>query len=382
MPVMKLRIAQLSPYFSPHHGGVESFVRDISVEMARAGHEVTVFTSRYDRELPASEIFSGVQVVRLPVVATLFRTPFPRHLKRVAECDFDIYHSHTPPPSFAYMASSSPFARTGRNLVTYHCDSDMPSRLASPFIRTFDRYVTGRIMRRAVKVIVTTRTYSYTSTNTWRINPEIVPVSADTERFFPDPSDREAMRRKLGVEQCTVLLFVGRLVRHKGVQYLINALAGTGREIRLLIAGEGEYRQQIEHLISVRGLEGRVTMLGDVPDSLLPSLYRAADVLIVPSTSRLEAFSIAAVEGMASGIPVVVSDIPGVREVIEEGIQGVRVRPMDPDDLREKIEELASDERRRREMGKAGIRRASEFSSSNVAAMILDIYRRVLSDSG
>ncbi len=359
---------------------MESFVRDISLELSRRGHDVTVVTSRYDRSLPQSEDVDGLHILRVPVIATLLRTPVPRGLNRVlAGMDFDIIHSHTPPPSFAYVPSRKLKKQGIPTVVTYHCDSDIPSRLISPFVKLVDRFVTRTIIRSATKVLVTTKTYSSTSSNVWTITPEIVPVSADTGRFYPDGSDRAKMRKKFSLEGKRAILFVGRLVRHKGVQFLIDAMRYLDDDCVLLIVGDGEYAGRLRRIIRVRGLSGRVFMLGDVPDAVLPSIYRAADIVVVPSTSRLEAFSIAAIEAMASGTPVLVSNIPGVREVIEDGIHGLRSEPMDAHDIAARLRQLLSDEAGRRRMGENGVKRAEGFSSSSVADTMLSIYTRLLS---
>ncbi len=373
-----MRIAQLTPFYSPHHGGVESFVRDISVELVKRGHDVTVFTSKYDKSLRQDEVMEGVRVIRVPLLATVLRTPIPRGLTKImAGWDFDVVHTHTPPPTFAYMPARQMEKAGMPTVVTYHCDSDIPSRLTSPFVRLIDRFVTRRIIDSATQVLVTTRTYSSTSSNVWKITPEIVPVSADTSRFYPDGADREKTRRKFHLSGRRVILFVGRLVRHKGVQYLIEAMRYLDRECMLLVVGDGDYSSSLKRLVVAHSLTDRVMLLGDVPDSILPSIYRAADIAVVPSTSRLEAFSIAAIESMASGTPVLVSNIPGVREVIEEGRQGMRSEPMDPRDIADKLKGMLSDGSLLKQMGENGVQRAAGFSSSSVTSTMLSIYGRV-----
>ncbi|MEM3851440.1 MAG: glycosyltransferase family 4 protein [Methanomassiliicoccales archaeon] len=376
-----MRVLQISPYYAPHHGGVESFVRDISVELSRMGHEVTVLTSRYMKALPEEEKISGVRVLRVPLLATLLRTPIPSRLSRFMRgIEADIVHGHTPPPSFSYVASSAMRYRSPPFVLTYHCDSDVPLRALSPLIRAADRFITGKIVSRARRVMVTSWTYSSTSINTWKIESEIIPVSADVRRFHPDVLDRERMRRKLGLQDKHIVLFVGRLVRHKGVSYLMEAMRYMDRDVTLLIAGDGEYAPHLKRFMLSRQLEDKISMLGDVPDDELPSLYRAADVVVIPSTSRLEAFSIAAIEAMACGTPLVVSDIPGVREVIRDGLHGFVCPPMNPEAIAEKLRRLFSNEELRMEMGSHCVERAAVFSSEAVASKILSVYRSVTHD--
>lgn len=373
-----MKIAQVAPYYAPHHGGVESFVRDLSIKLTQRGHDVTVITSRYEPNLPEAETIGGVRVRRVPLLATLLRTPIPRKLGRVlSEERYDVVHLHTPPPSFAYVAVKKVKRLGMPSAVTYHCDSDIPSRIVSPFVRILDGIVTPSIIRRADRVLVTTKTYSSTSSTVWKITPDVVPVSANTERFYPDGKDRDEMRRKFNLDGKKVVLFVGRLVRHKGVQFLIDAMRYMDDNTVLLVVGDGDYASSLRRNIRVHRLSRKVTMLGDLPDTLLPSMYRVGDVAVVPSTSRLEAFSISAIEAMASGTPVLVSNIPGVREVIEEGEQGLRCEPMDSHDISEKLRSMLSDESMRRRMGESGVKRASKFSSASVADSMLSIYEQM-----
>lgn len=374
-----MRIAQLSPYYFPHHGGVESFVRDMSLELTQMGHDVTIITSRFDSSLPLSEEKDGVHIRRVPLLGTLLRTPLARKLpEQFRTGRFDIVHSHTPPPSFAFTMARRLRKMQIPTVVTYHCDSDIPSRLVSPFVRFVDRFVSRRIIGNATKVLVTTKTYSSTSSNTWKIVPEIVPVSADTRRFHPDKEDRKSIRKRFNLEGKKAVLFVGRLVRHKGVQFLIDSMRYLDGNTVLLVVGDGEFSHSLSRLAKSYGLEKKVIMLGDVPDSILPSLYRAADVVVVPSTSRLEAFSIAAIEAMASSTPVLVSNIPGVREVIEDSVHGLRSEPMDSRNIAEKLREMLSDENRLKSMGVEGVKRAATFSSAAVAKTMLSIYEKML----
>lgn len=371
----------MTPYFSPHYGGVESYVRDLSQEFVSMGHSVTVLTSRFDSSLPEREMWNGIEIIRVPLLATLFRSPLPRSMRKYLNTiQPDIAHIHTPPPTFPYFSSRLIKERGIPSVLTYHCDSDVPSRLASPLIRFADRLITSSIMKRSDRIIVTSRTYSFTSANTWKMRSDIIPVSADTSRFFPDRLDRERTRRKMGLEGKKVVLFVGRLVRHKGVTYLVEAMRFLDEDSVLLIVGDGEYRQHIQRFIRNRGMQQHVRMLGEVRDAELPSIYRAADVTVIPSTSRLEAFSIAAVESMASGVPILVSDIPGVREVIQNGVQGFVFRPMDAEDIAAKLKSLLSNEEQRKEMSKRCTERAKEFSSRAVAAKVMDVYEALLGD--
>jgi glycosyltransferase involved in cell wall biosynthesis len=174
-------------------------------------------------------------------------------------------------------------------------------------------------------------------------------------------------------------LFVGRLAHHKGIEHLVHAAAHVGPEVRILIAGSGPRRAHLETLARRIGQHHKVTFLGRVERDELPPLIAASDLLVLPSVTRLEAFGIAALEAMAAGRPVVVTDIPGVREVVEAGVTGLTARPLDPRDLAARIRELAEDPALRASMGAQGRKRVeAHFATPRVVDRLEAVYRDVL----
>ncbi len=112
----------------------------------------------------------------------------------------------------------------------------------------------------------------------------------------------------------------------------------------------------------------------------MPGYYAAADLFVLPSISRLEAFGIAALEAMASGKPVVVSDVPGIREVIDDGVEGLLADPINPEDVAERMRELLQDPEARRRMGSRGRRKVEErFSVERVVDRLEAFYAGVQS---
>jgi phosphatidylinositol alpha-mannosyltransferase len=227
-------------------------------------------------------------------------------------------------------------------------------------------------------VIVTTRTYAATSRTVWRHNPVVIPNAVDVHRFDPG-IDGIAVRRKLKlVADRPVVLLVGRIVAHKGIEHFVEAsryLPG----VQFLIAGEGTHLEAMERLAERIGVEDRVRFLGRVSQEGLPKVYAACDVFVLPSVSRLEAFGIVALEAMATGKPVVVADIPGVREVIEDGREGLLTDPINPQDLAEKIRRLLDDPALRQEMGRRGREKVlASFTTEAVADQVFQVYQDVL----
>ncbi len=373
-----MRIALVSPYFHPHIGGVESHVRSLAAELVRRGHELRVFTSMHE-ELPEDELLEGVHVRRVPVRALLFQTPMtPKLVPELLKERWDIIHSHSPPPLTAYYAARAS-KRSGTPLVhTHHCDPELPTLIGRAVTWVYYRTLLSYTLRKASRIIVYTESYAATSLALWRHPTVCIPTGLDLTSLGPHV-DGSWVRRRHGLEGRRVVLFVGRLTAHKGVHTLIQALSLLGPETALLLVGPGEPPSAWRALIKDLGLGERVRFAGKVEPRELPAYYAACDVLALPSLSRLEAFGLVLVEAMASGRPVVASDLPGVREVFTPGETGFLVEPYNARDLADKLGTLLGDEGLRKRMGERALALARErYSWGAIGGRVEGVYREVL----
>jgi glycosyltransferase involved in cell wall biosynthesis len=374
-----VRILQVSPFFSPHAGGVESHVRSLSGEMVRQGHEVTVLTSRFDRSLPVREELDGFTVIRSATPAVWFNTPIDRGTRRaIRGIPTDVVHLHYPPPLSSYFAVRGLSRTLPPVCMTYHCDLYLPGISGRLLTTLYEQVFLRTTLRRVNRVIVHTRSYGNTSSPLRGRRLEIIPSSVDTTRFRPDVSG-EAVRRSLGLEGRRVIVFTGRLVFHKGVDALLRALVELPPDVALLIIGRGPRLGELRTVADRLGIGRRVAFCPNVSDEELPTYLRAGDLFAFPSQNRLEGFGLAVAEAMASGLPVVIADMPGVREVIDPGVEGLLVEPMIPQDLARRIGELLDDPPRLRRMGEAGRKRAEErFALPLIARAVLRLYADLL----
>lgn len=373
---MGLRICQVVPYYDPHVGGVESHVQSVGEELVRRGHEVTVVTSLVEGS-EREETRGGVRVLRAPQVVNLFNTPLTRGLGELVDAaEPEIVHSHSPPPLASFHAARWRARNPGvPHVLTYHCDLDIPvaggDMVVGAYRRTLGRYT----LERADRIVATTSTYARTSRSLWRRRDvDVVPNPVDVDRFHPG-TEGKRVREELGVGDRAVAMFVGRLAPHKGVESFVRAAEFTGEDVVHLVVGDGPRREALGSLAAQVEGGWKVRFAGRVPHGELPAYYQAADLGVLPSTSRLEAFGIATLEAMASGKPVVVSDIPGVTEVIEEEVTGLLTDPLNPRDLAAKVDRLAGDPELRRRMGARGRERVLErFTTEAVVDRLEELY--------
>ncbi|MGA7846710.1 MAG: glycosyltransferase family 4 protein [Thermoplasmata archaeon] len=370
-----MRIVQVSPFFYPHAGGVESHVRSLAREFTRMGHDVTVVTSRHDPTLPVEEQFEGYRILRAKTWGVVYNTPIsPATRRLVASVAGDVFHLHFPPPLTSYFAVRGLERRSVARCLTYHCDLYLEGAVGSLLTGLYSRLFLPPTLERVDRVVAHTRSYADTSRSIRGRSIEVIPSAVDTRRFQPD-LDGSVVRKRLGLEGQRVLAFTGRLVPHKGVDVILRALRELPADVSLILVGHGPRLAALQGLARRLGVESRVRFCTEVTDDELPLYLRAADIFVFPSQNRLEGFGLVVAEAMASGLPVIIADMPGVREVIEPGKEGLLVEPLIERDLVGRIQELLDDPARRVAMGAAARKRAEErYSLEIVARQLLTMY--------
>jgi glycosyltransferase involved in cell wall biosynthesis len=249
----------------------------------------------------------------------------------------------------------------GKLVVYYHMDA-IGSGWLRPFISLHSRLMMPRIIRSADRVLVTTMDYAEKG-NLSRLvetRPGLfreLKLTVDIDRFAPGPRDA-GLSSRLGLSSSDrVVLFVGGLDRahyFKGLSKLLLAMTVPELErARLIVVGSGDLMPQYEAEAERLGLRGRAVFAGKVADGELPDYYRLADVLAFPSTDKSEAFGIAALEALSSGVPVVASDLAGVRTIVRDGETGLRVPAGSASALALAVSRLLEDDELRRKTGES-----------------------------
>ncbi len=349
-----MKIAQISPYFYPHLGGVESHVLELSKHLKKRGHDITVFTTLLDDTVD-SEVVEGIKVKRIKPLTILFSTPINLNIARALEDEeFDIIHGHSPPPLSCFFAAKYSHKADIPFALTYHCDLELPFLFGPLMVQIYQRTLATYTVKKSQGIITTTDTYGATSRTVWQEDARVIPNAVDAHTFNPH-NDGSGVRKKHGIaDREKVVLYVGRIVYHKGLQYLVESARYLDKGVKYIIGGSGDYMEELKNTVERFGLEDRVIFPGRIPNDELPQYYGASDVFVLPSVSRLEAFGIVALEAMASEVPVVVSDIPGVREVIIEGRHGLLAEPMKAIDIAGKVRTILENPGLAKRMGRAG----------------------------
>jgi D-inositol-3-phosphate glycosyltransferase len=177
------------------------------------------------------------------------------------------------------------------------------------------------------------------------------------------------------------VLFVGRIEPLKGIDVLLRAVSKMEGDFRLLAVGgdgkEAARQAELRALVDELGISERVSFLDAVPHNDLPLYYNAADVCVVPS--YYESFGLVALEAMACGVPVVASRVGGLRETVQDGETGYLVPWRCPQPFAERLDQLLSDARLRRRLGREARIAVERFRWSEVAAQVEDVYHELVS---
>lgn len=368
-----MKVLHLGKFYPPARGGMETILALICERTSgEVQNRVLVANSSSGT---VKERHGSVDVIRVGAVARIGAVSvcptLPLALAR-EEADLIVLHEPNPMALVAYFLSRP----RGRLVVWYHSDVIRPGWQYRTFYRPFLRFA----LSRAERVVVSSPTLGASAPDLaeWQSKCAVIPFGIDTRRmdgFSGTAARADEIRAKFSGP---LVLFVGRLVKYKGVDVLLDAARGV--DATVLIAGEGPERTALQRRALELGIANRVKFLGTVPEDELYALYRACDVFVLPSVTRQEAFGVVQLEAMAAGKPVVSTDLgTGVAWVNQDGETGLVVPPMDAAALQDALRRLLSDPALRQRLGEGAARRArSIFTIDRMIDGTLALYRELM----
>ena len=334
-----MRIALITCAYPPYRSGIGTAASRHAAHLTDLGHQVTVFCPA-GHGLEGTQTVDGIRVRRLrPLIRHGNSAALPQLAWHVR--GFDAVYIMWPFYGGAEPAAIG--ARINRipYVVFFHMDviwDGWRGAVLSAHARTAQPW----IMRGADRVLVSSKELARASSLGAITGLELAasPYSIDLRRFHPDDEYRP-------LDDVPRVLFVGAMDSghaFKGVPELISAFTAVHEHMpcRLELVGDGDLRRSFEELARNSEASSDIAFLGQVDDHGLVRAYQRAAVLVLPSTTREEAFGIVLVEAMACGCPVIASDFPGVDAVVRSG-GGVLVPPGDMSRLAEAIERTISD---------------------------------------
>jgi glycosyltransferase involved in cell wall biosynthesis len=382
---MSLRIAHVTATFPPYRGGTGNVCYYNTLELARRGHDVHVLTaamgnttSRNVRdEVTVHYLRELVRIGNAPVLPSL-----PGALR-----GFDIIHLHYPFILGAEMVSLAAVRSKVPFVVSFHNDLIGDGIRATIF--TLYQLLSARLTIRRAERLCAVSLDHYESSHLRRsLKPHRpvaveLPNGVDTERFSPVDAGND-MRHAYGIPaDATLLLFVAALDRahhFKGLDRLLQAMQMLPPSIRLLVIGDGDLRPVYQQQAVALGIAERVLFVGAIDHHATPPFFRAADVTVLPS-SPPESFGLVLIESLACGTPVIASNIPGVRTVVDDDSDGFLVEAGNIEALADAIRHMVRDETVRQEMGRRGRAKVeARYDWTQIGVRLETIYQHVLED--
>jgi glycogen(starch) synthase len=372
-------------------GGLGRHVHALATSLAAAGHQVTVVT-RHAPGAPLEEYADGVRIIRTPEDPP----PFPLTTDNLLAWTMAFNHTLTRAALRATRTASYDVVHAHDWLVT-HSAVTLREHLGVPLVATVHATEAGRhqgwlpeehnrtihsvewwLAREAVRVIVCSQYMR------WEVNRllevpgarvDVVPNGVDDRRWHAQPRAVAAARRRFAGDG-PLLGFAGRLVYEKGVQHLVSAVPRLRRlhpGLRLVIAGDGPYRAQLQATADDLGVGDAVRFAGFMGERQLPAVLGATDATVVPSL--YEPFGMIALEAAAAGAPIAVAATGGLAEIVEPGRTGVTFPHSDPDALAGAVDALLSDDPSARRMARdARLMVAERYGWPAIAASTASTY--------
>ena len=358
-----MKVLLVNKAYFPHLGGVETVVRQVAEGMHGRGHEVIVLCFG-DRSV--TERIDGVEVRRVRPLGHIGSAPvgfrFVAEFFKLSKWA-DVINFHSPNPMGEIALLFCPSLCGKKIICTYHGDAQKPKSL----LPVYDAML-RRFFRRCGAVAVSSPPLAENSRvlkdGSVKEKIRIIPLGVRTENYENhQPSDLEKAKCLLASlpPSSFKVMYAGRMVYYKGIGVLLDALRtllepsariradcpplqdGTsGRPISAFLVGSGPEEDEVKTFIAKNSLGGDVLVVSPQPEAVYRALLSLADCFVLPSTHKTEAYGIVLVEAMASGLPVVSTELgTGTSWVNLDGETGVVVPPGDPDALARAIAGLA-----------------------------------------
>lgn len=367
-------IAHVISTYPPCLGGTERVAQNIA-ELLAERHRVEVVTTDWGSAgSPRREWVAGVLVGRHRAVRVAHTPLAPGLILRLLTLPRSaVVHAHVAQAFLPEMVRLTSFVRGRPFVLHFHLDVDASGRFGV-LLPAYKRFALGPTLRRAAAVVALTAEQAAFLVERYGVDPSrvrVIPNGVDSS--FLRPAGEVAAERRDGPVR---LLFVGRLDAQKNVMRLLEALDHVQADVELVVVGEGELRPKIEQHIRNAHLPN-VRLVGAQTGPALLDWYRWADVFVLPSDK--EGMPLVLLEAMASGLPVVATDVPGSRELVD----GVGVlAPPRADALGAAIQAVASDPGLRSDLAARSADRGSRHSWRERIGLVEALYETVRGKAG
>lgn len=376
-----MKILQTNKAYYPKVGGIETTITTLSEGLVKKfGEDVSVLTCNEIFHLKTIEkVINGVKVKYVPTYGFLTSLPLsPGYFKSIMEYSGDILHIHEPFPlaDLSVLLSSRLKRNFSRIVVSWHSDI-----IRQKWVLSFYKKYLFKFLKIADKIIVS-------NPNLIR-NSDFLPFFEDKIEVIPIginlnwvDSCQESNILSEGIRKSykgSMVLFVGRLVYYKGLEFLIDAI-NLIPDVSLVIIGSGPLRDKLIKKINELNLASRIKIVPEVDEKKLHSYYKACDLFVLPSVEKSETYGIVQIEAMACGKPTICTEIgTGTTFVNQNEVTGLVVPPRNIELLAEAMNKLIINKEMGKQLGNQGKERAlKEFTAEIMVSKTYKVYQDLL----
>lgn len=379
-----MQIVQTNKAYYPKVGGIETTITNLSEGLVKQHNvSVKVLTCSNQRSTESErKNLNGVEITYLPTFGFVASLPISiSYMNSLSKLTGDILHVHEPFPwaDLSYLFSKRIRSNFKHLVVSWHSDI-VRQKWALSFYRPFIH----KFLELADKILVSNKNLIEYSEYLPRYKSkcEVIPLGAKLDWIDHSENRRDRVQKIKSEYVSPMVLFVGRLVYYKGIQYLIEAISKLP-DVKLVIIGSGPLEQKLINQIHSLNIWERISILPELDEETLYSYYEACDIFVLPSVEKSETYGIVQIEAMACGKPVVCTELyTGTTFINQHGRTGLVVPPRDSNALAEAIQKLLFNDALKNELGQNAKQRAlMEFTSEIMVDRIYKVYQDLLNRS-
>lgn len=343
-------------YYLPNISGLTNYAKILAEELFKRGYDITIITSQHEKNLLPYENQNGIKIVRIPITFKIGKGPIMLSLPfKIGKyiTGADVINCHLPQfESFilAFLAK----AKHKKLILTYQTDlswdGELLLKISKVFI-LFSHFISALL---ADTIVVLNKDYARHSWFLSLFSKKLSYIYPPVKLIEPDKTTSKLFKKRMQLKQRYILGIVARISPEKGIEYLLEAIPylrnKLGSDFIIVIVGPpkpiGEYNyiRKIDTLL--KKYNKFVKFLGRLSDKELTCLYKSLDILVLPSINSTEAFGMVQVEAILCGVPVIATDLPGVRVPIITTGMGELAKPKNSRDLAEKIVKILKNKKK------------------------------------
>jgi len=383
--------------------GISQYVIELSKRLSKE-HEVHLLIADNEFNFPGLTIHSN-PLPKLPWLKLNSNLPYLRTLLHVnhittrlifnalynprfsekikTKYGLDIIHSQSIDSLSADVVTMHACLKAARKKTREYGKTPLLLRIAGlilffPFTSTY-LATEKHILKKSKKIIAVSQKLKEEILEHYRIPEDkivVIPNGVDMHIFKPNRIKRAKIRNQYGIaEDEIVLTFVGHMFRTKGLDYIMDAISKVSK-VKLFVVGEDPNIESYKEKAVKAGIHDEVIFAGNILEGT-EDFYAASDIFLLPSAS--EGFPLTSLEAAATGLPIIATNVGGLGELIEDGINGFFVR-RNSEEIRDKIQILVQNENLRKQMSEKARKTAEKYSWDDVVKRTLKVYEQVIGE--